>query len=56
MPQKAERYLLKVTAGPSYDAASHQVVNVNTPAPVRISSTHMTTDLNVRIQSYRGKC
>ncbi|MCJ1356268.1 MAG: hypothetical protein MMC33_006262 [Icmadophila ericetorum] len=50
----ADQYLLRVTAGPSYDPSTHQEVLVNTSTPTHISSPHCTADLNVRIQNYRG--
>ena len=50
----ADQYLLRVTAGSSYDITTHQTVQVNHP-----TSTHISTDLcdakiAVRIQNYRG--
>lgn len=50
----AEKYILRITAGPSYDAAHHVEVPVNTPQPVRISSHLADIELNVRIRDYRG--
>ncbi|KAL8869752.1 MAG: hypothetical protein Q9174_004035 [Haloplaca sp. 1 TL-2023] len=50
----ADKYLLRVTAGPSYDPASHHVVAVNTSHPTTISSILGDTTLSVRIQNYRG--
>ena len=51
----ADQYLLRVTAGPSYDPSSHQIVNVNTPHPTKISSEHCEATISIRIQNYRGK-
>lgn len=50
----ADKYILRVTAGPSYDLADHTEVPVNSPTPVKISTEHMDVELNVRIQNYRG--
>ncbi|POS82799.1 hypothetical protein EPUL_005850 [Erysiphe pulchra] len=50
----AEKYLLQVTAGPSYDLTQHQVVPVNSPKPLAIESELISVDLNVRIQAYQG--
>jgi hypothetical protein len=50
----AENYVLRVTAGPTYDAADHVEVPVNTPTPVRISSAHADVELNVRIRNFAG--
>ncbi|KAH8650518.1 hypothetical protein BGZ60DRAFT_389160 [Tricladium varicosporioides] len=50
----AHNYILQVTAGSEYDITKHQIVPVNEPEPITIDSEHMSVDLNVRIQSYRG--
>ncbi|XXH02918.1 hypothetical protein Hte_009308 [Hypoxylon texense] len=50
----AEKYIIRVTAGPDYDVDKHVVVPVNTHEPVKISSDLGDTDLNVRVQNYRG--
>ncbi|KAI9862305.1 MAG: hypothetical protein M1813_004781 [Trichoglossum hirsutum] len=50
----ASRYYLQVTAGPSYDRATHKLVNVNSPAPFIISQPHADIHLSVKIQKYRG--
>ncbi|MCJ1464320.1 hypothetical protein MMC07_002933 [Pseudocyphellaria aurata] len=50
----ADKYLLRVTAGPSYDSGTHQIVAVNTPQLTHISSSLGTVSLSVRIQNYRG--
>lgn len=46
----ADKYILQVTAGTSYDASTHKVVAVNTAEPLRLSSNHMDLKLNVRVQ------
>lgn len=50
----ADKYILRVTAGPTYDLADHTEVPVNAPTPVKISNASMDIELNVRIQNYRG--
>lgn len=54
VPSMADKYLLRVTAGPSYDPSTHQIVNVNTPHPTNISSPLCKASISVRIQNYRG--
>nr|POE87007.1 upf0590 protein [Quercus suber] len=48
----ADKYLLKVTAGPSY--TDQKPVPINTETPTHISSDHLTANLTLRIQNYRG--
>ncbi|KAG9236451.1 hypothetical protein BJ875DRAFT_227877 [Amylocarpus encephaloides] len=50
----AHNYILRVTTGSDYDIAKHQVVPVNEAKPITVDSEHISVDLNVRIQSYRG--
>lgn len=50
----AEKYILRVTAGPSYDESTHVQVPVNKPEPVHIKSDVADIELNVRIQDYSG--
>ncbi|KAK4154232.1 hypothetical protein C8A00DRAFT_14624 [Chaetomidium leptoderma] len=50
----ADKYLIRVTAGPGYDPASHVEVPVNSPTPVHIASALVETDLCVRVHNYRG--
>jgi hypothetical protein len=50
----AEKYILRITAGPGYETADHVVVPVNMPAPVRINSATADVELNVRVQDYNG--
>lgn len=54
MSEKASQYRLKVTAGPSYDPATHQEVPVNEDKTLHISNEHAATNLAVRIQNYTG--
>ncbi|EME87910.1 uncharacterized protein MYCFIDRAFT_209649 [Pseudocercospora fijiensis CIRAD86] len=48
----ADKYILKVTAGPNYE--DQQPVPVNTEESIRISNEHLTADLRIRVQNYRG--
>lgn len=49
----ADKYILSVTAGPSY--ADQKPIPINTAETTRIASSHLTANLQVRIQNYRGK-
>jgi len=50
----AEKYVIRVTAGPDYDIDNHTVVPVNTPETVKVNTAHGDVELNVRIQDYVG--
>lgn len=50
----ADKYILQVTAGTSYNPEEHQVVPVNSSRPLSIESEHISVNLNVRIKAYRG--
>ena len=50
----ADQYLLRVTAGSSYDTTTHQTIQVNQPAPTHISTAICDAKIAVRIQNYRG--
>lgn len=50
----ADQYILRVTAGPTYDLAAHTEVPVNTADPVKITTDLMDIHLNIRIQNYKG--
>lgn len=50
----ADQYLLRVTAGSSYDTTTHQTVQVNKPTPTHISTAICDAKISVRIQNYRG--
>ncbi|KAL8904513.1 MAG: hypothetical protein Q9207_003203 [Kuettlingeria erythrocarpa] len=50
----ADKYLLRVTAGPSYDPSSHHEVAVNSDNPTKIQSPLCDANISVRIQNYRG--
>ncbi|KAI0150090.1 DUF1769-domain-containing protein [Hypoxylon sp. NC0597] len=50
----AEKYIIRVTAGPDYDLDQHVVVPVNSHEPVKIGSDLIDAELNVRVQNYHG--
>ena len=49
----ADKYILSVTAGPNYE--DQKPIPINTSEVNHISSDHLTANLQVRIQNYRGK-
>lgn len=49
-----DKYLVRVSAGPAYDLATHKLVHVNTASPLHISSDLAEVSLNVRVQNYHG--
>ncbi|KAF3762128.1 DUF1769-domain-containing protein [Cryphonectria parasitica EP155] len=50
----ADKYVLRVTAGPTYDLTGHQEVPVNAPDLVKVSTELMDVELSVRIQNFKG--
>ena len=50
----ADKYILRVTAGPGYELDTHQEVLVNHHRPTRITSGLADIELNVRVQGYQG--
>ncbi|KAI9838489.1 MAG: hypothetical protein M1837_002447 [Sclerophora amabilis] len=50
----ADKYLLRVTGGSSYDPSAHKTVSVNSPAPFHISNPLCEANINVRIRNYHG--
>ncbi|KAK1725458.1 uncharacterized protein BDZ83DRAFT_576573 [Colletotrichum acutatum] len=50
----ADKYILRVTAGPGYDLDSQTEVPVNQAKPTKITSALADIELNVRIQNYAG--
>ena len=50
----ADKYILRITAGPGYDPADHVEVPVNRPEPVIITGDLADIELNVRVQDYKG--
>ncbi|KAF2804635.1 DUF1769-domain-containing protein [Mytilinidion resinicola] len=53
-PSRRDKYLLRVTAGPTYATSSHTLVSVNSSAPTHVSTPLMDAYLNVRIRGYNG--
>lgn len=50
----ADKYILKVTAGPDYDEKNQKLVAVNNEKPFHISSSKIDADVTIRVQNYRG--
>lgn len=50
----ASKFILKVTAGTTYDTTQHQQVLVNTSTPTTITSDDIAATVRVRIKNYRG--
>ncbi|GAB7358592.1 hypothetical protein MBLNU230_g2652t1 [Neophaeotheca triangularis] len=48
----ADQYILSVTAGPNY--TDQKPIPINTSESTKISSEHLTANLSIRIQNYRG--
>ena len=53
-PASRDKYLLQVTAGPSYDSSTHTEVPVNGPSAHIIENDLMTCHLKVKIRDYHG--
>jgi hypothetical protein len=49
-----EKYLLRVSAGPSYDTSTHLPVIVNGDTPTAFENEFMTVKVKVRIRNYNG--
>lgn len=49
-----DKYRLMVTAGPSYDTRTHQMVHVNDNHTLRIENEHSIVSVCVRVQDYIG--
>ncbi len=50
----ADKYILRITAGPGYDLADHVEIPVNSSQPVSITSDLADVELSVRIRDYGG--
>ncbi|KAH8146166.1 uncharacterized protein LAJ45_09856 [Morchella importuna] len=50
----AANFRLRVTAGPTYDRATHTLVPVNTSTPLTITTPTSTTTLHIRFSSYKS--
>ncbi|KAK4187484.1 hypothetical protein QBC35DRAFT_233160 [Podospora australis] len=48
----ADKYLIRVTAGPSYDLSSQKEIAVNKPEPTHFETDSMDIDLSVRVNNY----
>ncbi|OCL13138.1 DUF1769-domain-containing protein [Glonium stellatum] len=53
-PKQTDKYLLQVTAGPSYDPSTHKVVNVNSDEAIFVENDLMACWIKVRIRDYHG--
>ncbi|KAH4961482.1 hypothetical protein HBI18_107160 [Parastagonospora nodorum] len=53
-PAARDKYLLQVTAGPTYDPSTHTDIPVNSSTTTPIDSPLATTYLTVRIKNYHG--
>jgi len=51
---EVDRYRLMVSAGPSYDQSTHQVVKVNTSEATVIENEFLTAKITVRVRGFRG--
>ena len=50
----ADKYIIRVTAGSTYDLKEHVEVPVNSSEPVKVSNAFVDVELNVRVQDYGG--
>ncbi|CEJ88450.1 hypothetical protein VHEMI04726 [[Torrubiella] hemipterigena] len=50
----SEKYVLRISAGSSYDESDHVVVPINSVDPISIKGDKGDIELNVRIQGYNG--
>lgn len=50
----ADKYILKVTAGPTYSETDQKIVAINSEKPTHISSAKLDASLTIRVQNYRG--
>ncbi|KAF1828027.1 hypothetical protein BDW02DRAFT_603874, partial [Decorospora gaudefroyi] len=48
-----ENYILRVTAGPTYNPSNHIAVPVNSSQPTHITSDLIDAKLHIRIKDYR---
>lgn len=49
-----EQYILRVTAGATYDTSKHQDVHVNSENAINISSDLIDARIDIRVKDYRG--
>ncbi|KAJ9627023.1 hypothetical protein H2203_003483 [Taxawa tesnikishii (nom. ined.)] len=50
----ADQYILKVTAGTSYEEKDQKPVHVNSEQAIHVSSSHLDADITIRVQNFRG--
>ena len=50
----ADNYILKVTAGPTYEPGTQKPVPINSEQPIQIDSAHLSASITIRVQNYRG--
>ncbi|KAK6077021.1 hypothetical protein SCUP515_05204 [Seiridium cupressi] len=50
----ADKYVMRVTAGSTYNVDHQEEVPVNSPNVTKISNEFMDVELNVRVQNYKG--
>lgn len=50
----SEKYILRVSAGPSYDTSTHIPVIVNGTEPTSFENQYMKSSVKVRIRGYQG--
>ncbi|EMD88625.1 hypothetical protein COCC4DRAFT_137367 [Bipolaris maydis ATCC 48331] len=53
-PAARDKYLLQVTAGPSYNPSEHEQVAVNSADPTYVESDLLSAWIRVRIKDYHG--
>lgn len=54
LDEYGEKYILRVTAGPSYDPATHVEMVVNGNEATAVENEFMKAKVKVRIRGYRG--
>lgn len=48
------QYKIVVTAGPSLDESTHEIVHVNSGGSLRVNSEHFTGQVTVRVANFNG--
>jgi len=54
-PTTNEKYMLRVTAGPSYDAKTHKLVLVNEEEACSFENEFMSVSVKVRVKDFSGE-
>jgi hypothetical protein len=52
--ENGEKYILRVTAGPGYDPATHVPISVNGEHATQVENEYMRASVKVRIRGYCG--